>query len=224
MKVGVAIYYRNIKQYPVKWVRECIDSIRNQTRQDFSVHILDYSGTDTDKRTPQGLLFKEPIGNGHRSYHIAELENYAAAMNYLYEKIFKTCDIAVNVNIDDYYSADRLEIQLPEIENGNCDIVSSNFYLITKNSRIIKPYDFSQTDVYLTLTKGSINPVSNPAHCIHKRVFERLQPDPSLVPIEDKAYWVKCIEAGFRLKIVPEYLHYYRQHSMQATHTKDRIK
>jgi hypothetical protein len=213
MKVGVAIYYRNINQYPQRWVQKCIDSIKNQTYQNYEVFELEYG------KSTSTIPLKFELQKGW--YKNIILENYAAAMNYVYEWIFEACDIAVNVNIDDFYDKKRIELLLKQIEKG-ADIASSNYHIVDIKDRITWSMDYSNTDIYESLKNG-INPVSNPAHIMSKKVFDSgLRFDPSLVPAEDMFFWKKAIEAGFKIVICPEYLHYYRQHNNQATHTKDK--
>src|SRR5689334_21049959 len=107
MKVGVAIYYKNIEQYPERWVKKCIDSIKEQTYKDFKIYVLSYDEFN------RAELFKNIPGD---YFYWKPLQNYAAAMNYLFEIIFEDCDLAANVNIDDWYDTKKLELQLPEIE------------------------------------------------------------------------------------------------------------
>ncbi len=205
MKVGVAIYYKNIEQYPERWIKKCIDSIYNQTYKDYHIYKLDYG---------QELSDIDFVDKHRLIADWKPLPNYAAAMNYIYSWIFETCDVAVNVNIDDFYDPRRIELLLKQIESG-VDVASSNYHIIDVEDNIIFSTNWHKDNIYKTLKSG-INPVSNPAHVMHKRVFEKLQFDPSLVPYEDMDYWKKVIKAGFKIKIVPEYLHYYRMHSRQA--------
>lgn len=213
MKIGVAFYLKNIDRYPVDWVNQCFESIENQTYQDFNVYILNY-GEESDF----GFKYKVPVSfvtDHNCDYFQKPLNNYADAMNHIYERIFETCDVAVNTNIDDYYSPNRIELLLQDLHNG-ADIASSNYYFLSQSGQITHSPRFDQKNVYEQLKRG-LNPVSNPCHIMRKRVFEQLKFDSNLVPIEDMDYWKKAIEAGFKIHINPEYLHYYRWHPGQVT-------
>jgi hypothetical protein len=205
MKVGIALYYSNLAQYPEKWIAKCLHSLFNQTIK-CDIYQLNYG---SDGFIIPGL---SPLIFQHK-----ELENYAEAMNYIYSWIFEECDVVANVNIDDYYDPRRIELLLQEIENGY-DIVSSNYHVITQDEKITWSPDFSNCNIHEMLKSGT-NPISNPCHMMHKRVFDKMQFDSSLVPTEDYYFWIKALETGFKIKIRQEFLHYYRMHPLQATHT-----
>lgn len=210
MKVGVAFYYKNIEQYPAAWVNKCIDSMRNQTYNDFDVYVLNYG-----EREDHSFSFL--MGNNYHYLH-KPLNNYAEAMNYIYSKIFQDCEVAVNTNIDDYYNLKRIEILLKDLQDG-ADIASSNLRIINERNEITWSLKHDEMNIYEQLKNG-FNPVSNPCHIMKKRVFEKLHFDSTLVPAEDMSYWIKAIEAGFKIVINPQYLHYYRMHPNQSTHKR----
>jgi len=202
LKVGVAIYYCNPEQYPKQWRDKCFDSLKNQTYKDFKSYSLDY-GWDGNFSSTDITRF-------------VKLKNYAEAMNYIYSWIFETCDVAVNVNIDDYYAPERIELLLKEIESG-ADVASSNYHIIDEDDNIIHSTQFEKLDVNKELRKWN-KIVSNPAHLMSKKVWDSgFRFNPELVPIEDLHAWREIIQRGFVIKIHPAYLHYYRQHSLQAT-------
>ncbi len=211
MNVGVAIYYRNIDQYPKRWVNKCIESIDNQTYVDWSMYVLNYGEHEGSFSI---------IGNENK---LISLRNHVAAINCIYEWIFQTCDVAVNVNIDDYCSSKRIELLLNEIEKG-ADIVSSNYCIVDKRGKITSRINFADVDIYRTLTVDRLNPVCNGCHIMHKRVFDSgIRFNDNLNTGADMDMWKRCIEAGFKIKIVPEYLYYYRMHENQITRRKIEI-
>lgn len=225
MKVGIAIYHDNCEKYPSHWIQRCMDSIITQTafkkRCDtfFGLWMLNYAASlKMDESTlyvivDRGRLLSNVMLMPYRKQYLA---NYATAMNYLYDLILlKTgCDVVVNVNIDDFYAPDRIELLLQEIERGT-DIVSSNYVLVDENEREIRRTDFAKLDVSAELRAGN-NIISNPGHAMTRKVFEQLKFKPELVPREDLEYWNRCIDAGFSIKILPEHLHYYRIHANQS--------
>ncbi len=42
MKLGVAIYHKNIERYPEAWISKCMQSIKDQVYQSFEVFELNY--------------------------------------------------------------------------------------------------------------------------------------------------------------------------------------
>ena len=208
LKIGVAFYYKNIDQYPPPWINKCIESMRQQTYNDFDVYVLNYGERDDHS-------FDFTMGNNLYYLH-KPLGNYADAMNFVYSKIFETCDVSVNTNIDDFYSVRRIEALLQNLKDG-ADIASSNFRVIDEYSNVTYSPSFNNVNIYGMLCKG-LNPVSNPCHLMKKAVFDKLQFDSTLVPVEDMDFWKKAIESGFKIAVNKRYLHYYRMHPKQATH------
>lgn len=201
MKLGIALYHSNIDQYPKSWVRECVNSLYMQTSQDFTIYELNY-------------------GSSHRitnekKYRYKELPSYVEAMNEIYEWIFEDCDLVANVNVDDYYAHGRIALEVPLLQwPHNFDIVSCNYYITGEDGIVKRRTDFARLDVEKELLRGN-NIVSNPGHIMKKAVFQKLKFDPALRPVEDLAYWQECIRAGFKIKIIPQAVHYRREHKMQ---------
>jgi hypothetical protein len=208
MKTGVAFYYKNIEQYNPAWVNKCIESMRSQTHKDFDVYVLNYG-----EHEKHNFNFK--IGNRYHFLH-KPLVNHAAAINEIYSWIFETCDVAVNTNIDDYYSKARLEFLLRDLENG-ADIASCNMHIVDEKNIIRYSPVYSSMNIYGQLKNG-FNPISNPAHVMKKRVFQQLKFDTSLMLASDMDYWKRALAAGFKIVINTRFMHYYRFHQGQATH------
>jgi hypothetical protein len=209
MKVGIALYHQDShKLYPRAWIDQCIESMVAQ-----------------ESRAGYEYIFYElNYGLTHYAYHVHwrspnfrhhPLGNYADAMNYIYEWIFEKCDIACNVNIDDYYDTRRIRLLAETLEEG-ADVASSDYAMFLHDTGVIHSRTkFCNYDVAVELARDN-NIVSNPGHMMKKHVFEKLKFDPTLVPREDLAYWKQCVAAGFKIVIRPEYLHYYRIHPNQS--------
>lgn len=218
MKIGIAIYHSEAQRYPEHWKSQCIRSlIRNVRLASFkdSTHFYELDYGDTPQR-----FRSDTAGWFHLSgrYRRKKLNNYAEAMNEIYSWIFEECDVACNVNIDDYYADDRIKKLIETLESG-ADVASSNYILVDENNSEIRRTDFANLNLSDELAKDN-NIVSNPGHMMKKHVFEKLKFDPSLVPREDLQYWKDCLAAGFKIVIRPEYLHYYRIHPGQSGNQK----
>ena len=220
LKIGIALYHDNCEKYPAEWIRFCVNSLSSQSvffdkhfPHEIKFYALNYAAQ------PTYMLQADPIfGDAFKPvYRFSQQRNYADAMNYVYSWIFESCDIAVNVNIDDYYHYDRLRLLLSELPAY--DIVSSNYIMIDETGKSLRRTDFAWLDVAAELERGN-NIVSNPCHILKKKLFEKLKFDGNLVPVEDLYYWQQCVRAGFKIKIVPEFLHYYRVHAEQSGNKK----
>lgn len=205
--IGIAIYHSNVRQYPRSWITQCLQSLYKQAALSGWEYIL----YELNYGQEPGQLSEFSI------YRHVTQSNYAAAMNFIYQWIFKKCDAVANVNIDDWYAEDRLVLQLPFL--NEYDIVSCNYFVTNEFGEVVRATDFAEMDVAAELMKGN-NIVSNPGHIMKKEVFEKIKFDPRLVPAEDLRYWQDCIRAGFKIKILPECLHYRREHPMQEGNKK----
>lgn len=197
MKVVMLVYHKNVfNVYKKHWIDNFVHSVLNQTYKDFTVYEMNYGGGEE-------RLFEDSV------FESKELPTFVHAMNYLIEKALDDgADAIANSNCDDTMSLDRLEIQLPFIENGY-DVVSSNFCLVRDDS-IIKFHRFDKLDLKHELSINH-NIIAHPS-CIYSRHYllnNKYEPD--LIPLEDLILWQRTVD-NYRFKIVPENLLFHRLH------------
>ena len=205
MKYAVVIYHKNVNSYPRQWIDKCVESLEFQTDQDFEVFELEYGNALSHHSILQSKF------EGRKHYHNVEFSNHADAMNYIYSKAFLLCDVVFNVNIDDYYSVQRISQQKKWLEFY--DIVSSDYRQVINeeegNTEHLAAHD-------INMLFNNLNVVSNPCHAMHKRVFEKQKFNPELIPREDLEYWKQAVQNDFKIGIIPSVLHYYRIHGTQV--------
>ena len=201
-KICVIIFHKNVNQYPAEWVKECIDSIRNQTYQNFKVLEIDYGGTGIQIYT--GSIFESKSFPTHTHAH-----------NYLCDKAFSEgYDYVANVNLDDVYSPNRLEKQLPYMQQGY-DIISSNFYNINENGEVRQQKRFHDKDPQAEANNNH-NIICHPVVCYSKHFWTtgtRLNPDE--IPVDDFNLWKRSY-GKYRFVIAPQFLAYYRVHHLKV--------
>jgi hypothetical protein len=211
-KIGIAIYHANLGRYPKAWLDQFRESLLDQQMQsgrEYIVYELAYG--------PDREFLKIP-GLNRYTWHVG-CENYAAAMNEVYETAFRPglpatgCDAIVNTNVDDLYTPNRIRLLTETLEEG-AHIASSDYAMVNEQGDFIRRTNFADLNIAEELQRDN-NIVSNPGHMMRREVFEAHRFDPRLVPIEDLAYWKKSIELGFTIVIRPEVLHYYRIHPGQ---------
>lgn len=200
IKAGVILFHKNVRNYHPKWVKKCIDSIRNQTFRDFTVYELDYSNT--------GIQVY-----GGSIFYSRGMNNHAEAHNFLLDEVFDDdLDCAFNVNIDDFYALNRFEKQIIEIERGE-DVISSNFYRVDERDRIVGIYNFAHLNIKKEAARGH-NIIAHPACCYSKNFWTKCTKlDPQQIPADDFHLWIRSMKNGFRFKILDEYLLYQRIHN-----------
>lgn len=204
MKPAVIIFHKNAYKYNPKWIAKCIESIQKQTYNKFDVFELDYGGEFTQ------------LYPGSSFSSTSHIKDHAEAHNWLLDKVFSLdYDCAFNVNIDDVYSVDRIEKQLPWMEAGY-DVVSSNFYHIDENGRVTNSIavDARRPDLE---AKRNHNIIAHPVCCYSRNFWlncSRL--NPSEIPRDDFELWKRSY-GKFKFKILPNFLLYYRVHSTKVS-------
>lgn len=206
-KVILLCYHKNVfKVYKKDWLDKFVDSILNQTYKDFEVYEQNYGGGEE-------RLFE------NSDFESKEMPTFVHAMNHLIEKALNNgADAVANSNCDDWFSLDRLEIQLPFIENG-FDIVSSNFCLVRDDS-IIKFHRFDTLDLKRELSINH-NIIGHPSVIYSRHFLLNNKYEPGLIPLEDLILWQKTVD-NFRFKIVPENLLFHRLHDNSVCQSNNR--
>jgi len=217
MRKGVILFHSNINGiYKKRWIDECIDSLLNQTDNDFTFYEINYGGDD------YSILNGREIKQDKKFWSY-KMENYAEAMNFIIDKAFKdSCDIVFNVNLDDIYQETRIEKQTEFIKKGN-DVVSSDFCYIEEDGEKDKFTTFMLMSRYLqdidNQLEGNHNIIAHPAVAYSKRFWiDGNIYDTKMVPEEDLELWKKMKRSGYKFHIVPEVLLFYRIHKNQVSH------
>jgi hypothetical protein len=208
-KVSAIIYHKNILSiYKEEWIEDCMNSLKNQTFQDFTIYELNYGGDDLN------LCEKYGIKNKFK-YFNKKFDNHGDAINFLlYKSIQDGIEVVFNNNVDDYNHHDRFKIQLEKINEGY-DIVSSNFQIINEIGEIEKQMILSDLDIDQEIKNGH-NIVCHPSVCYSRNFIRKNLYDGEEIPKEDLLLWKRTI-SNFKFFICPELLIYYRKHNNQIT-------
>lgn len=209
MNCAVVIYHKNVNNYPKHWIDKCVETLEQQTDQNFTVWELNYSGGLTGHSILTGKF------EGRKHFYDVEFKDHSEAMNYIYTQAFLLNEVVFNVNIDDYYSHKRIAEQKKWLQFY--DIVSANYVQVI-NDEEVKEEKLANRNLHDEIFNNH-NVVSNPCHAMHKRVFEAQKFDGSLIPVEDLEYWKQALRNGFKIGIIPMPLHYYRIHGAQVGKT-----
>lgn len=203
MKIGVILFHANAEKiYKREWIQKCIQSINDQTFEDFNIYEIDYSNKPINKYSiyPGSYFWQIPM------------KNYSYAQNFITDRAFEDgCSHVFVVNIDDYYHPERFEKQLQFKDH---DIVSSNFVYI-QDDKETKKMIFSGANIESNF-KMNRNVIAHPAVCMNRKFWATNKYNPDMIPQEDFDLWKRAMKAGFSFKIVPEILLFYRIHSNQV--------
>lgn len=203
MKLALICYHKNVTQYPKQWIDEFSLSILGQTYQDFDIFELNYGGGEE-------RLF------ACSEFESKELTNHAEAMNYLIDKCFELgYDYMLNTNVDDIYSLDRIEKQLPCMQQGY-DIISSNFDLFDERGTF-HTHEFHTLNIRKEL-QANHNIICHPVVAISKHFWSWNRYYPHEIPLEDMKLWQRTV-ASFKFIILPDVLLHHREHTNSVGHS-----
>jgi hypothetical protein len=219
MKKGVILFHKNIlKIYENSWIEKSINSMINQTDNDFTFYEVNYGG-DSYSAIPTNL-------NIESKFWSENLVNYAEAMNFILDKAFDDgCDYVFNMNLDDFYSPNRISDQTKMMIEEDFDIVSSDFCYIqekeisdVKKDLVIRFMNIEKTNIQNHL-ENNHNVIAHPSVCYNKRFWldSENRYDISKIPEEDLDLWKRSIKKGYKFGIHNEVLLYYRIHKNQVS-------
>jgi len=219
MKKGIIIYHSNIKHiHKSRWTSKCINSIINQSDNDFTFYEINY-GDDDESVIPHDC-------NIEKRFWSIKLSNYAEASNFILDRAFEDgCDYVFNTNVDDYYDTSRISKQVKMMKDGY-DISSSDFCYIEEfedrglfDDKITLLLNIHQYGNIRTNLEGGHNVIANPAVCYSKNFWNdsNNRYDITKVPADDYDLWLRSIRRGFKFGIHKDILLYYRRHYNQAS-------
>ena len=202
--ICVIFYHKNAFLFKPQWIRKCIESIKQQTFNDFDVLELNYD--QTNKQLFEGSIFENKI-----------LTNHVKAMNHLIEKARNLgYKYIFNTNIDDYYSINRIEEQMKYLKDY--DMVSSDHECIKEKNGttiVISSFKNSSLDVKENLIANN-NIIPHPCTAWNVSFFDDLSYE-NEIPEEDMRLWQRALKNNKTIFIVPKVLLYYRIHDNQIT-------
>jgi hypothetical protein len=229
MRCAVIFYHKNIdKIYRPEWIEQCIESVRQQTYQDFDVLEVDYGVSENGKRYCNGL--------GKNNFFFSlEGDNHIAAMNFLIElgfnskmQVYKSIesdepprtvgpyDVIFNTNMDDVYHPLRFEKQLKAIKDGY-QLVSSNFAYINHAGDLLKSMNMVRCGSIGKNLRRNHNVIAHPCVAMHRSFWDDDLHYNNLLGYEDLDLWQRAFIRGKKFFIVDEFLMWYRLHEKQVT-------
>lgn len=207
-KVSVVIPSYNSEKY----LSETIDSVLNQSFNDYELIIVDSNSTDNTVNILQAYqdvrikIIHTPLkcGNG-----IPRSLGYMAA----------TGEYIANMDSDDLMREDRLLKQVNFLDaNPSVDILGSNFTLLDGDKRSERIQPVSDKDIKANMLFISGNAIMNPTVMLRRKfVTDNNVYYPPLMVDADHAYWVECIKHGATFANLADDLLDYRVHTNNTT-------
>lgn len=196
------------------YLEESIQSILNQTLQDFELLIIDDGSTDNSREIIRRYEERNNV------YCIFQNNKGLNRTNNVALK-FSRGKYLVRLDADDYMDAHALQIMVSDLEkNPECAIVFPDYYLIDENGKItgqIRRHDFNR-DVSLA---------DQPAHgactMIRRDVLIRIGGYVEKFDRQDGYdLWLKIL-GKYSMSNINLPLFYYRQHSRNLTNSEQQL-
>lgn len=194
-----------------KYIKQCVDSVLNQTHKNFEFIILD----DSDDKTTE-------IIKGYsdsRIMHIRYKGNISSALNYGIG--IASSEYICRMDGDDIMKYNRLETQIKFLnDNPHVDILGSNFYCIDENNVVMYEKKFPETHEEIEFMMPIITSVLHPTIMLKKKDYLRMLPYKDTV--EDLELFLRVLN-DFKFYNLQTSLYYYRLYRKKTNVLKEKI-
>jgi len=195
-----------------KFIKESIDSVLNQTYQDFELLIIDDNSTDNSFEIIKSF-------NSNKIKAFQNQQNVGMVLNTNRLINMATGEYIAIINSDDSWHHQKLEKQLQFLEQNQqlagCFTLAN---IINEKSKIIHPkkqsfvyHDRTREEFLADFFHNQQHNLCYPSILLKKEVFDYVGLfNASLVVLLDFDMWVRILIHGFHLKILPEKLTNFR--------------
>lgn len=197
------------------YLEECVESILNQTFQDFEYLILNNGSTD---RTAEILdQYKDP------RLRIVHQENLGIVNSLNKGTSLSRSNFIAHLDADDFVHPSWLEKHL-EYMGQNQDVVvcSSRFEELLNGKLYPQSFPYIESDTEIRTSLCFVNPIPHSFTVIRKSILEKIGGyDPNLIIVHDYDLWVRLLEEG-KAHNLNEVLGVYRAHEASFASKKER--
>lgn len=205
IKISVILPVYNAQDY----LKDCIESVLNQTFNDFELLVIDDCSTDNSVQ-----IIKSYHDERIRLYIKEKNSGYTNSLNWAIKEA-KGKYIA-RMDADDICHPQRLEKQLSFLKKNpdvllcgtNAQIINSSFY-----------FDYPQENYKIKVNLLFGNSFVHPSIMGLKKTFKKHIYNPLREPAEDYDLFTRLIKVG-KLANLKEVLLYYRVHDKQISNSK----
>ncbi|MGM9978892.1 MAG: glycosyltransferase [Clostridium sp.] len=204
-KLSVIMSVYNEKK---EWLEMSIQSILTQTFQEFEFIIV----LDNPNNMEAKNILKKYMLSDKRIKIIYNEKNEGLVYSLNKALEFSNGEFIARMDADDISKKDRFEIQLKYLEqHSNIDIVAGFLIKIDEIGKVVSQdmiNDYSYNDVRIRQTYE--NYIPHPTWMFRKSILKKLK-GYNLVPLaEDYDFTCRALLNNYNIKVIPEYLIYYR--------------
>lgn len=217
MEISVIMPVFNSEAY----LKEAIDSILNQTFEDFEFIIINDGSSDNSLR----------IINNFEDERIVLINQKNKGIIASLNKGLETAkgEFIARMDSDDVSLPDRFEKQLKLMKSDNIDICGGNFTTINSSGISLKSYTTPRTHDFCTLSLLSKVPFAHPSVIIRSDFLKKYNlkyGQSNIKKAEDLDLWIRIHEKGGKFSNVNETIFKYRiiNNSLSSVNNSDIIK
>lgn len=198
-----------------EFLRETIDSVLNQTYQNFEFIIVNDGSVDSTQQIIDSYNDKRIVPlNLTRNQGVSNARNRGTDLSK--GEFIAFCDA------DDLYDPSRLQTQLDFLTgNPTVDVCGSYFIVFENDQEILIRHPITDQEIKEHFFTG--NCIGQPSVMGKSGVFQKYKYDPELQASEDYDLWARMATGGVVFANVPFPLVKYRLHPAQASKTKGRL-
>lgn len=213
--ISVIIPVYNVEKY----IARCIESILNQTFQDFEIVIVNDATNDNSMAIVQKYASKYPR---IKAFH--NLKNMGLMWTRRVGYLNASGDYFIFCDSDDYLPENALEILYNSIKNSGADIVIGNYQYVNAEgvtgrvSNNVLKYGSTSKDVYKSLLKAEL------AHSLWGKIYDaKLFNDYKYIThedftnAEDGLLFYQLIQNASKTISIKETVYYYFSNNQSAT-------
>jgi len=191
-------YYKNIK-----FIEKTIDSILNQTYQNFEILIIYDDENQDDLR-----VIKQLINNQNKIKLIINKKQIGAGLSRNVGILNANGDYIAFIDSDDYWDCDKLRVQLNFMLNHNIDFTHTSYQIVDERGKI-KGYRKAKNIFHFKeLLKSCDIGLST---VIIKKSLLTNNKFPNLKTKEDFVLWLILLKKGNRIYSIVKNLTYWRK-------------
>ena len=230
-KCAVIFFHKNLlKLYKNEWIEKCVNSILEQSYNNFDIFEINYGNDD------YSIFNNMKLDRTHYFYK-KNYKTHTEAMVFLLNEGFTVhnYDIIFNTNLDDYYNITRFEKQIECIDNGYHLCSSLMNYIkeddkgedVLLNEWTSESYSIKSEEYYIENNKISEqlnknhNVINHSCVCFTNKFWNGFDEHNNLLryredkPFEDLTLWTRAINNDYKITIINEPLIEYRIHDNQ---------
>ncbi len=199
-----------------KYLRECVDSVLNQTYSDVEVLLIDDGSTDGSSE-----ICDEYVKQDERikCFHI-ENGGVSRARNVGLKNV--RGDYICFLDSDDYYAGSYVGSMIEAVKEQNADVVICNHYDVNEQGEFLYASDITEGYISKEVLYQKIFLSGEIGGFIFNKMYsadliKNIYFNEEIHICEDTYFCCQVYEKAKRIYVTGEKLYYYRQHSHSAT-------